>query len=604
LRSCLLVSLSPPLLVFFAATAANADLIVFANRTPGQVRAEVQPITGLKTNLTLGPDDVVPVYLDGRANVTFNTGRETKRYLLDSNCAYYFGRVKDGLLDLQKIGLGEDASSIEGRALPGSPTAAPIVIPVKLLVDEDEPARRPMWERRLRDRIAAASAVLDKYCNVQLKVVAVDTWNSDDATSDFFESLGELEREVNPFPGRLVIAFTSQYQAARGRTHMAGTRGILHSHILVREWSRTMTEPERLELLVHELGHHLGAAHSPEPTSVMRPVLGNSQSVGTNFRIRFDPVNTLTMGLIAEELRRRKIQSVRSLSPGTRQRLNQIYKALSPTLPDDAAAAHLNRMVGTAPATSPNAATKRNPLVESTKQVVKTIEEAARANFSLPIGTPSPGTRWRRGGDELLEYYVQRSAGVSQMLAPDVGVPAFLMGLGIALDNGNALRNHATYGVFVQTVESPRDRSLRGVFLGEPTIHERRDLAQQFVLAAYLTAVGGPQIAESVVLNHELAAAKKGKGFSFVDVAVGRAGIHFAGEVLAGRCRLGEISSSFAIADFVPPTDGLAEGLTADALAAQFGDPADERFRAAIAGIDERIRQLPGYRANGIALER
>ena len=77
---------------------------------------------------------------------------------------------------------------------------------------------------------------------------------------------------------------------------MAGTRGPLHSHILVREWSPQMSEPERLEFLVHELGHFLGASHSPEPDSVMRPVLGDQPGRSARaFRIRFDPVNTLVM---------------------------------------------------------------------------------------------------------------------------------------------------------------------------------------------------------------------------------------------------------------------------------------------------------------------
>ena len=53
--------------------------------------------------------------------------------------------------------------------------------------------------------------------------------------------------------------------------------GPLHTHILIREW-KPRTEPERLEVLVHELGHFLGACHSPENDSVMRPLLGDGRA--------------------------------------------------------------------------------------------------------------------------------------------------------------------------------------------------------------------------------------------------------------------------------------------------------------------------------------
>ena len=121
-------------------------------------------------------------------------------------------------------------------------------------------------------RVAEASTILEAQVRMRLEVVGVQTWKSNNRTTKFIESLSEFEKAVDPFPGRLVIGFTSQYHVPKGRVHLGGTRGPLHTHILIREWSKHVGESERLELLVHELGHYFGSAHSPEKASVMRPI--------------------------------------------------------------------------------------------------------------------------------------------------------------------------------------------------------------------------------------------------------------------------------------------------------------------------------------------
>lgn len=327
--------------------AVRADVIVLANRSPAAVKIALRPAAGAAINLALAPGDVVPVFLDGKARAEFDSKGETKRYILDADSAYFFGKTNDGRVDLQKIGLGDDKQSAEGRNLPGSATdPTPLVIPVKILVDEEEAMKPLMWERRLRARVEAASAVLEKYARVQLKVVATGTWQTDNSITDFEAGIDEFEREAKPFPAKLAIGFTSQYQNVKGRVHFAGTRGALNTHIFVREWARQMTEPERLELLVHELGHFLGASHSPEPQSVMRPVLGNRQGARADGQLRFDPVNTLVMSILAEDLRRRKVQRLQDLAPATKRRLRQIYDAMAPTMPEDPAAKQFREMLG------------------------------------------------------------------------------------------------------------------------------------------------------------------------------------------------------------------------------------------------------------------
>ena len=200
-------------------------------------------------------------------------------------------------VELHRIGLGGDGvtSSLFDSDLPITNQADATdakkltTITVKILADDDEAATRDIWERRLRGRLAAASSVFERHCFVRFEVVAVDTWNSNDSITDFELSFADFEQQVRPAPARLAIGFTSQYRVMPGRTHLGGTRGPLHSHLLVREWSNRISESEKLEVLVHELGHFLGAVHSPERDSVMRPILGDKQARAVGFRIGFDP---------------------------------------------------------------------------------------------------------------------------------------------------------------------------------------------------------------------------------------------------------------------------------------------------------------------------
>ncbi len=320
-------------------TSAFADVIVIANRATRDLPIRFSPVGGLAQSVTIAVDETVPFYLDGKANVSFTAigGSQTK--LLDANCAYFFARGADGRTDLQKIGLGEDGTLLDGHTLPGSASRSPnATITVKILVDEEESGRQGVWERRLRRRVEAASATFEKYFHTKLQVIAVGTWNSDNRINDFIDSLSDFEHKVNPAPAQLAIGFTSQWRMTRGRTHMAGTRGPFHPYILAREGSPEINEPQKLEFLIHELGHYFGAAHSPEGESIMRPVLGNAQPNRTNFGVHIDPVNMLAMAIISEEMRRRNLTKVGELYPDTRKRLGQIYTELAHSLPDDPAA--------------------------------------------------------------------------------------------------------------------------------------------------------------------------------------------------------------------------------------------------------------------------
>jgi hypothetical protein len=329
---------------------ARGAVVVVANRTGAEVRFTLTPPGGPAQPHALAAGDLAAIPVAGPAELEYGPGA-ARRARVDPDAAYYFADAPDGP-DLKEIGLG-DRPRVPQPARPADPPGRlppPRVLTVKLLVDQAEPAARPAWEKRLRGRIDTASAVLERVCHVTLKVVAAEEWQSDDAP-DLPSLLRDFERRVKPDPARVAIGFTSRRWAEGGDGRVGGTRPALHSHILLREW-RPPTEGGRVEALLHELGHYLGAAHSAEPDSVMRPAVGDVPRAAANYRSRFDPVNALVMNLVAEEAFDRGVTRLGAVRAATRERLRAAYGVLARALPDDPTASQYLRQLGGPPAAS------------------------------------------------------------------------------------------------------------------------------------------------------------------------------------------------------------------------------------------------------------
>jgi hypothetical protein len=232
---------------------------------------------------------------------------------------------------------GGNAGAPAAPAEPRRTMAKVTVVTVKLLVDDEEAARTELWHKRLADRLAAASKIIAATANIRFQVTDDGTRDSDDKNADFGRSLAEFEKEADPAPARVAIGFSSQFKIEPGAVHLGGTRGPLHSHILLREWSKQTSENERLEVLVHELGHYLGAVHSRENDSVMRSKLGDRISRVKGFEIKYDDANARIMRLLSEEMRSRPVHSLRDLSARTKAEMLGRYTELLKIQPDDPA---------------------------------------------------------------------------------------------------------------------------------------------------------------------------------------------------------------------------------------------------------------------------
>lgn len=240
----------------------------------------------------------------------------------------------------------------------------------------------------------------------------------------------------------------------------------------------------------------------------------------------------------------------------------------------------------------PPARLKSDTLVANTKTVVAAIIEAAQRNRNAAAP---------RKGDELTAYYFRSAAAAARKLPADQAAPAYLFGLGVALDTADMLRsNLLTRGIW-RRVESEKERKARLAVLGTPTVHGRHDLCQHFVVSCALAAVGGPEAAEAAGLLKEVLDSRPGgSGFSFCDLSADMAGVAFARQLLASPARLERVERSFTVADYMLSPAGLVEGLSEAEFIKRYGGTDDERFLKAQEALRRRVLALPGYRPSAV----
>jgi hypothetical protein len=337
------------------------SVIVVTNRTAASVsiRLETAVASALgPRDLVIEAGDCIPIPLAAPADMQFQSASQTRKYQVAPGGLYYFGKKPDGSVDVGQIALSKNATGAEtarptGLAVNGPVEEVPrplVVIPVKILYDDAENLSRAAWESRLRKRFDEVSRLFKKYCFVEFDVVAVDRWSSSESLTRLDDAFEEFERLVDPAPARVAIGFTARQRKRSQDRHLGGTRGPLHTHMLIREHVNKISERESLEILVHELGHFLGAAHSPENNTVMRTILGDRQARVARFRVVFDPLNTMAMCLVSQELALRPDVQFWQLPPATSSALGAIYADLAQAMPGDPAAfEYLRRLADSQP---------------------------------------------------------------------------------------------------------------------------------------------------------------------------------------------------------------------------------------------------------------
>ena len=572
-------------MVLMGASTAFADVVVLNNRTTKPVSLQINS-EGVSTNLLLGPGQSRPFFADKPPRIQ-HAASPLGGDRLRLNQVYYFSAEADGPPRLRQLGLGDDPQiPLPRTPWPKEPHGKK-VIPLLLAVDDEEPRREVVWKHQLTNRIKAVSKIIETHAGIKLRVAGFARYASDNRLTSFVEALSDFEQSVDPPPGHLAIGFSSQFEVKRYR-RLGGTKGPLRQHLLLREWSPTVGESERTELLVHELGHYLGAAHSPESDSIMRPVLGDRLARNKKVTIQFDAVNTLAIAMVGEEIRRRGVYKIGQLSPSVRLRLGQLYATLGQTMPDDPAAENISRrvvgpLIAAAIANGAGAAARNAP--EGPTLFLEAITYAAQEASS----------KEDRNDRDARTSKLVRSAASAGKRNDKQQRRDFLIALGFAFENSDTLARFPQTSQLAKRYDPPERRKARRKALGQPTARGRADTAKHFFASATLTAVVGPVEAELLGHGKEAIDAQGGTGYSFADLAANRAGIRFAERVLDGSFPLQLLALQFEINHFVPPLDNLPEGLAIQDVVDRYGGKGDPRYEAMITNIDRRIDALPPY---------
>ncbi len=130
-------------------------------------------------------------------------------------------------------------------------------------------------------------------------------------------------------------------------------------------------------------------------------------------------------------------------------------------------------------------------------------------------------------------------------------------------------------------------------------LYRRSDMAKHFMTSALLTTVGNGSLAIMLGEEKELRDAKIGSGFSFIDLAGDRAGIHFGKMATDSPESARRLQKSMAeIKDyrtFMPEVLDLPENISDKAFKKQFGSIYSARYQLILKRIDKRISALPIY---------
>jgi hypothetical protein len=129
------------------------------------------------------------------------------------------------------------------------------------------------------------------------------------------------------------------------------------------------------------------------------------------------------------------------------------------------------------------------------------------------------------------------------------------------------------------------------------TLRGRTDLAQHFAISAALAAAAGEPLANAIGVEKEVDDAKRGSGFSFIDLTADRAGTRLGELAVRNPERLAAaLAAGLTDAAMLPSIDGLPEFMMTDEFQRRFGGVDAPAYKRMSDEIEHRIAALALFR--------
>ncbi len=586
---------APVVLVLFAVVASSPAAVVSvlnASGTDVTFTVEHKGIADNTVNLPAGRTTAVRVGREPVLRATLN-GKQVA-FNLDPYTPYLFVEDDKGSVSFSGVELAGNLPKADD--VPADPSAAkPLKLPVTLFTDSANPLVKEASEKAVRERFTAAAKVIEQHGGVWFEVAEIREWETDAKPDSLLAALGRFERAAMVKDGR---AFGFLSRPVKADELIAPPTP---THALVKDGS-PKSEAERVEVMAHLLATWLGAARSADGGSVMRVKLGDGRAAKRDWVVQFDPHNLIVMHIWADEFAAGRMKS-EQFSAKARARLAVLYKSMATvhealksddTQARDLAAAFAGD-VEAAPVPDvkpvPAEVIPASNLSDDDKAVRAVVQAVTKRATQL-----AADEKTRPKGDDLTAEYVKAAATAAAALDEKRQARAFLIGLGVALDDSTILRDKPVVKKSVLAAESDDDRKARLEVLGRPTVRGRRDLCQHFAVSAALTETFGAAAAEFAGLSKELTDMRGASGFSIADLAADLAGIKLATVVTADPKRIAAMAKQFVVSDHVPDIAAFAEGLTEKAFKAKYGGTDDAKFKAELDAVRKAVQAVPAYR--------
>lgn len=128
----------------------------------------------------------------------------------------------------------------------------------------------------------------------------------------------------------------------------------------------------------------------------------------------------------------------------------------------------------------------------------------------------------------------------------------------------------------------------------------REDFSQHFTVAAAIAANAGAPLSDAIGLYKEVDDSRGGSGFSFSDIAAGRAGTRFGQRAAESPDSAMELQRRVGVgvreADILPPVADLPEFMPEAQFKRRYGGIGASAYAAMMEDIERRVAALPLYR--------